>query len=154
MNNVINILKIFPWVACQSIYDIYLYDIIDNASFKTTDNASFKTTYLLNNALDQKDVAIDWPYCIVTLTQKSAIRLRDLFIKISIDRGYEIYDVKPGRVILKGGSEYDFIAKELLERWIHGRYFFCDIVEDNEVLEAEKMIRVRRTRNPGNRLYG
>ena len=85
------------------------------------------TTLTMCLALDVIEPFKEWPYVFIVKNKEQGNIFRDVLICEAFRRGIEIDRKDPGRVILDG-AEYDFIARHSLDKWIHGRIFFTDIV--------------------------
>ena len=128
-----------PWVACQSVAPV-LY------GFNDCDIEECGTGNVLYDAIDRIEAVKEWPYCIITFTKKHARRLEEMFVQVSISRGFKIEGRQSGRVVLDEGAEYNFIFKDGRDRWFHGRDYFSYIVEDGEVGVMEKRRRRQKRR--------
>lgn len=139
--------EVVNWFACQRSELIILVDVEDERQ-----NQNKRTTDLFSEALSNIEVVKEWEYCFIAWNQNSARRLSESFAYFAKEKGFVVSRCSVGQVVIEGAI-FNFIGKNVLNQWQHGRLYFSDIVEDNEVTEREEQEKIR-TRIIPKRLYG
>jgi len=127
MNLLENIVSVLGIESSKAEYEKYA-----NNEYISVERRTGYSTKMIEHALDMIDNVYQWPYIIVTKTERNSHRLQGILIEKAGERNISVAKFFKGHVFLDGGAEYIFIIKGEMEMLRYGNDYFTDIVFDNE----------------------